>query len=147
MKSQKILFLALGLLILVVALFAFLSRDRAAVQSFPATVHRDCAPWDGAAFTIQVPLQDGDSIHISIWQSPDIVFPKTFSFPDDTGQIGNAILIHALGLPDTLSGEVTLQRVQAGIPIEGRFSLGSAGGGQFEAQFRAEWDEEVVMCG
>ena len=146
-KSQKVLVFAISLLILSVALFTFLRRDHASLQTFSATAHRDCAPWDGAAFTVRVPLNDGTMIDISIWQSPEIVFPKKFSFPDDTGQVGNAILIYPVGLPDVLSGEVAFQRVEAGLPIEGRFNLTSERGARFEGQFHAEWSEQVVMCG
>jgi hypothetical protein len=146
-KSQKIFVLVIGLFILSVAILTFLGRDQASLQTFSATVHRDCAPWDGAAFTVRVPMRDGTLIDISIWQSPDIMFSKTFSFPDDTGQVGNAILIHPVGLPDMLSGNVAFQRVQAGMPIEGRFNFTSERGGQFEGQFLAEWDEQIIMCG
>ena len=146
-KSQKVFVLSVVLLILHIALFTFFTRDQASLQTFLATAHRDCAPWDGAAFTVRVPMSDGTLIDISIWQSPDIMFSKTFSFPDTTGQVGNAILIHPAGLPDVLNGNVVFQRVQAGLPIEGRFNLTSERGARFEGQFHAEWSEQVVMCG
>ena len=88
MKSQKMLVLAVGLLILGLALFTFFARDEASLPMFSATVHRDCAPWDGVAFTVSIPYHSESVITISIWKSPDIKFPTTFSLPDEAGQVG-----------------------------------------------------------
>jgi hypothetical protein len=122
MKYRPLFFVAFGLLILGIALFTFSPQNQAPTQVFTATVNRDCAPWDGSAFRVSIPMKDGTVINISIWQAPDIKFSKTFMFPDDTGQVGNASLLLANGEYETLSGEVRLEGVSEGKPFAGRFN-------------------------
>ena len=111
MKSRTLFFVAVGLFILGIAIFAFTLRNQEPTQVFAATMNRDCAPWDGSAFRVSVPMDDGTVINISIWQAPDIKYSKTFIFPDDTGQVGNLSLLLANGEYETLSGEVRLEGV------------------------------------
>ena len=146
-KSRTVFFIALGLLILGGALYIFATRNQEPTQVFSATVNRDCAPWDGTAFTVSVQMDDETIIYISIWQAPDMLFPSTFSFPDETGQVGNAYILPELGPYETLSGRVWFEGVSEEKPIEGGFSLKSERGGQFEGQFIAAWDHQGVMCG
>jgi len=135
------------LLIFGVLLFTSLAQTQEPVQTFSATVNRDCAPWDGSAFTVKLPLNHGDFIDISIWQAPDIRFAKTFSFPDNTGQFGNAILIHPIGLPELLTGTVTFARVDQSNPVEGELDLMSETGIHFTRKFKAEWNDQMILCG
>ena len=141
--------MTIGLLaiILAVALFAFSIRSQELAQTFPATVNRDCAPWDGAAFTVSIRYDPITTITISIWKSPDIKFPSTFSFPDETGQVGYAYILPELGPLQQLSGEVSFWRVDGESPVEGRFDLLTEAGRQFRGQFKAEWGNEIVYCG
>jgi len=147
MKSRTLFFIAIGLLILGIALFTFSRSHQESTQVFPATVVRDCAPWDGAAFTVSVQYDASATIYISIWQSPDFNFPATFSFPDETGQIGIVYILPELGPYTELRGEVSLESVGEGMPLEGRFNFTSERGGQFKGQFKAEWRNEIVYCG
>ena len=147
MKSRTLFYIAIGLLILGIALFTFFNRDQEPAQIFPATINRDCAPWDGSAFTVQIPMADGTVVDISIWQAPDIKFSKTFSFPDNTGQVGNAILTHPIGLPDPLIGEVWFEGVSEGKVAEGGFRLKSERGAEFNGKFIAEWGSQIMLCG
>ena len=151
MKSRTQLFIAIGLFILGIALYTFLNgltRDQPSRQAFPATIQRDCAPWDGSAFTVHIPINAGTIIDISIWQTPDIQFPKTFSFPDDTGQVGNASLIHPGGLPGQLSGSMSFSGVDhPSTVVEGRFDLKNENGTQYKGTFKAEWDDQIMLCG
>jgi hypothetical protein len=154
MKPRTQLLIAIGLFILGIALYTLLNsftnsltRDRPSGQAFPATIQRDCAPWDGGAFTVHVPINAGTSIDISIWQSPDIRLPKTFSFPDDTGQVGNASLIHSVGLPEQLSGSVSFSGVDQSAVVNGKFDLRDAMGTQYKGTFKAQWDDQILLCG
>ncbi len=113
---------------------------------FPATIRRDCAPWDGSAFTLSIPVE-GSVLGISIYQSPDIKLPVTFSFPDETGRVGNALLVLPSGSSEPLTGKVSFQRVEQGSPVEGEFNLLSDTGEQFKGKFIAEWDNQPVYCG
>jgi hypothetical protein len=117
------------------------------LQEFPATVNRDCAPWDGPAFTVNIPLDDGRTVSISIWQSPELGGPVTFSFPDPSGQVGNASLFPAGGMPEELSGTVHFQGVQAEQPVEGQFNLVTENGDRFKGRFTAAWGDATMLCG
>jgi len=114
-----------------------------------ATVERDCAPWDGAAFTISIPLDGlpGSSIDISIWDSPDFKIPVSFSFPGQTGRAGNAIYRPVSGPPEPLSGQVSFRHVDQANPIKGQFNLTSESGGQFSGRFQANWELKPIPCG
>src|SRR4030095_4327907 len=90
---------------------------------FSATIQRDCAPWDGSAFAVSIPMEEGLTIAVSIYRSPDIRFPDTFSFPDATGNIGNALLQLPIGVPEELSGKISFQSVLQECPVEGEFDL------------------------
>ena len=92
-------------------------------------------------------MNDGTIINISIWQSPDIKLPVTFSFPDNTGQVGNASYQFASGEYEQLTGTVFFQRVAQGSPTEGRFELVTESGQRFTGQFKAEWEDQFMLCG
>ena len=149
MKSRTRFFIAIGLLLLILGItwISFSTKNQAAIQVFNATINRDCAPWDGAAFTVSIPYDSGSVINISIWQSPDIKLPVSFSFPDETGQVGNAVYLLASGEYKQLSGEVSFSRVVEGSPVEGEFNFTSEKGEQFKGKFKANWGDEIVMCG
>ena len=147
LKNRTSLFIAMGLLVLGIALFTFFNQKQPPTQVFAATVNRDCAPWDGSAFRVRIPLNDGDILDVSIWQAPDIKFSKTFSFPDDTGQVGSAYILPELDPLVQLSGRLTFERVSEGMPLAGRFSFTSERGDLFEGRFVAEWGSQIVMCG
>jgi hypothetical protein len=149
MKSQTQFFMVIGLLILILGItwYTFPTRNQELAQVFPATVNRDCAPWDGAAFTVSVSTNDETIINISIWQSPDIKLPVKFSFPDETGQVGNAAYLSPSGEYEQLSGKVSFTRVAEGSPVEGEFSFTSERGERFSGKFEAQWENEIVYCG
>ena len=148
MKSRISLYVVLTVLIALVAVWFFFRSDtKSSAQVFPATVDRDCAPWDGAAFTVSIPFKNGQTLHISIYQSPDIELPSRYSFPDESMSEGNAYLRIPDGSPVQLAGEVWLQRVSQEIPVEGSFRLMSESGAQFEGKFLAEWGDEIIYCG
>lgn len=67
--------------------------------------------------------------------------------PDDEEQIGNAYILPELGAYIPLSGEVSLQRVEVGMPLEGRFRFTSERGERFEGGFVAKWGSQIVYCG
>ncbi len=147
MKSRTLFFVTLGLLLLGVAIFIFSTRDQEPAQTFSATINRDCAPWDGPAFTVTVRYDPTTTITISIWQSPDIKIPTTFTFPDDTGQVGTAYILPELDPLQLLSGTVLFQRVDEGSPVAGRFELVTQAGQHFAGQFEAGWENQIALCG
>jgi len=149
MKSRISLYVFLGLLLIALGGIWFFSRAETQTQShvFPAVVNRDCAPWDGSAFTVSIPLSNTSDIAISIYQSPDFQFPASFSFPDESMSQGHALLLLPVGSPEQLTGTVWFQRVEQGTPVEGRFRFRSEAGVQIEGRFIAEWGHEIIYCG
>ena len=137
-----LLFLILG-----IAWFTVSTRNQEPMQVFPAIVNRDCAPWDGAAFTVSIPYDSISTIEVSIWQSADIKLPTVYSFPDESGRIGNAVHRSQIGLAEQLTGKLFFWRVEQGMPIEGEFNFTSGRSGRFEGKFKAEWGNQITMCG
>jgi len=115
-------------------------------RTFPATINRDCAPWHGSAFTVSIPME-GEGIAISIYQSPEIKLPTTFSFPDKTLRAGNALLILSIGSAEQLTGNVSFQGVRQDTSVKGQFDLVTNAGEHFKGKFIAEWRNEIVLCG
>ena len=147
MKSQTLLFIAVGLLILGIGWYIFSAQNQEPTQIFPATVNRDCAPWDGSAFTVSIRYDPTTTITIYIWRSPDITIPTTFTFPDDTGQIGTAYILPELDPLQQLSGTIFFWHVEEQNPVEGRFELVTETGQRFDGQFEAEWENQMALCG
>jgi hypothetical protein len=141
--------MAVGLLMLLFGItwFTFSARSQESLQLVPAIVNRDCAPWDGAAFTVSIPYNTTSTIMISIWQAPDIRLPITFSFPDETGQIGFAYILPELDPLQQLSGKVRFRRVDGESPVEGEFNLLTEAGRKFKGKFEAKWGNQIAMCG
>ena len=146
-RTQFLITVGLILVILGIAWLSYSTRNREPTQVIPATINRDCTPWDGPAFTVSIPLNDGITIHISIWQSPDIKRPARFSFPDETGQIGFAYILPEPDSIQPLSGDLSFIRVKEGIPVEGEFNFTTESGEEFKGKFNAVWGNQVVYCG
>jgi len=149
MKTRNLFntILALLVLFLGIALIALSAQRRQPARVFPATVNRDCAPWDGSAFTLSLRYDAVTTITVSIWKSPSFLLPVTFSFPDETMRLGTAYSVKEVDPLEMLTGRVTFQRVEQGIPIEGRFSFTSAGGEAYDGKFVAEWGSQQAYCG
>ena len=149
MKSRTQRLIAIGLVtfVLGIAFFTFSKRNQETIQVFPATIGRDCAPWDGGAFTLSVRYDSTSTIIISIWKSPDIKFPTKFSFPDETGVVGHAYILSETDPHIPLSGKVFFRRVDQESPVVGEFDLTDGSGKRFKGQFSATWKNEVVACG
>ena len=146
-RTQRLMAISLVIFVLGIAFFTFSKRDQETIQVFPATIGRDCAPWDGSAFTLSVHYDPTSTIMISIWKSPDIKFPATFSFPDKTGSVGQAYILSETDPLIPLSGKVFFRRVDQETPVLGEFDLTDGSGKQFKGQFNATWNNKVAACG
>ena len=146
-RAQFFILICVLFLVLCIAWYSLPGRRVETLQAFRGVVNRDCAPWDGAAFTVSIPLRDDATLAVSIWQAPEIMRPIAFIFPDDSFQVGNAALSAPDGILEQLAGEVWFERVEHGQPVEGRFHLQSERGSKFDGQFTAVWGNLVAMCG
>ena len=149
MKPANLFLLIIGFVAFVigVAWYMYPGRGQPA-QNYAANIQKDCAPWDGPAFTVAIPMDEGTAVSISIWQSPEeIKSPVAFQFPDNSAQVGNASVMLPEGMPEELSGKVSFDRFGPEGPVSGQFELTNADGQQLIGTFVAEWNEVNMLCG
>jgi hypothetical protein len=148
MKSRAPFLIILAVMALALGSVALVTSEqkREPAPLFRATVNRDCAPWDGPAFTVSIPVE-GSTIQISIYHSPASRLPARFAFPDDTMREGYVLLISEARPLEPLTGKVWLERVNQQNPVVGWFRLRSDSGEQFEGKFVAHWGNQAVYCG
>ncbi len=120
----------------------------------PAQIWNDCAPWDGPAFTITVPLARRSAeaptiLTIAIWEPADGRTPLSFVFPRDGARAqGSVTLQPRPGVSGLMSGQVRFRSLHSRQPVEGSFDLVSKGGEIVRGTFRARWvDGQRVLCG
>ena len=149
MKTRTQFFMIVSLIILILGVnwLSYATRNEEPAKVLSATINPDCAPWDGGAFTVSIPVDVTTTIMISIWQSPDIQHPIAFTFPDESGQTGFVYILPEIDPLQPLSGEVFFGRVEQGLPVEGEFNLTTERGEQFNGRFKAMWGDQVVYCG
>jgi hypothetical protein len=149
-KSRTSSYIAIGLSILLLAGLlwsVFSTQSQEPAQVLPAVINRDCAPWDGMAFTVTIPYAPVSTIDISIWQAPDISLPVTFRFPDSSGRVGNAVYRPGFGEPEQITGTAFFRRVGEGGPVEGEFNFERENGVRLRGKFKAEWGNQRALCG
>jgi hypothetical protein len=147
MKSRTALYVVIALILALGGIWFLNARQEAQpTQVFPATVNRDCAPWDGAAFTVSIPM-DSSILDISIFQSPSIKSPAAFALNENTIDTGDAFLFPSAGPPEPLTGRVHFEHIEEGIPVEGEFHFTTRSGEQHTGRFEAQWRNEIVYCG
>jgi hypothetical protein len=148
MKLRTLSYALIGSLILAVILWVYFTIQTVQTDVvFEAIVNRDCAPWDGMAYTIIIPDRAGSKIVVSIWKSPDFHFPGTYSFLDSSGRVGTAVLQSPVDSFQPLNGKITMHPFKAGNPIEGWFNFTTEDGGVFIGNFKAEWGNQTAFCG
>ena len=64
-----------------------------------------------------------------------------------TAKDGPFGLMLPVDVPETLTGQVSLRRVDQGVPVDGQFDLSTEAGRHFKGAFLAEWGNETVYCG
>ena len=122
-------------------------RDQDNTKVFEATINRECAPWDGAAFKVSIPYNPGSMVEISVWRSPDIKFPTAFTFSDQNGKIGDAFYVPLFGTAEPVSGIVSIKQVEEDGPVQGKFNLRTDNGYHVQGKFHATWENKIAICG
>ena len=121
-----------------------------------ATIQGDCAPWDGAAFRVNVPAAtlgvraESAFVSVSIWKAPHIATRTTFNFANGSSAIpdsGAAVLWSKGGQAESLRGWVTFESVSGDSPVDGSFELTAKSGARFAASFHATWLTTRMFCG
>ncbi|MBY0493265.1 MAG: hypothetical protein K2Y23_03520 [Cyanobacteria bacterium] len=118
----------------------------------PAVAWADCAPWDGAAFTIAIGRPGSSKVdpehpwlRIAIWHDPNTRHDAAYRFPDREGTTG-AVEYDGTADP-SVTGTVSFPRRGAADDISGSFDFVAAGGRRLAGSFRGKWSPRKVMCG
>jgi hypothetical protein len=141
-------------LVLLLSALAFAQRVPDASMFF-GEASRDCAPWDGAAFSVSIPLvaglrrMDFPLIHVSVWQAPGLNLKgaEHFEFPDVTGKIGAAFIQPRSGPVTPLHGTISFKRVMPNETTQGQFDFVVPNGRRYSGKFTATWNGKMMMCG
>jgi hypothetical protein len=154
-KSRAYLMGGLSLLVVCIAGPPVRAADApAAGRADQAVIYYSYAPWDGAAYAIEIPLEHADDavqpvIHINIWGNPQFSEPKTihFSGKEDPGGgpakgDGRALFQANLNktTPERLVGSVSFEALQSDHPVSGSYEFATLDGKRrFKGSFQAAW--------
>ena len=126
----------------------------AAGSADQATIYYSSAPWDGAAYDLEIPLEHADEgaqpvIRIDIWGYPRFPEPRTlhFSGREDAGGgpsmgDGRAEFQARLNktMPERLMGTVSFKSLQNDQPVSGNYEFATLDGRKrFKGNFQAVW--------
>jgi hypothetical protein len=124
-----------------------------------AAIYFSAAPWDGAAYNIEIPLErtkDASQpfIRINIWGNPESQGPITFHFSgkEDPGGgpakgSGRASFQAILNKswPEKLAGSVSFKSLQKDHPVSGTYELATLDGKtKFMGNFQAAWGNKPL---
>jgi len=122
-----------------------------------AIIYFSSAPWDGAAYAIEIPLEhggdaDNPGIRINIWGYPEFPEPRTIKFSGEEDPGGGATrgdgraLFQAnlnKSMPERLMGSVSFKTLQYGHPVLGSYEFATLDGKRkFKGNFQAAWGNE-----
>lgn len=124
-----------------------------------ATIYFSAAPWDGAAYDIEIPLEKTKDapepvIRVNIWGNPEYLKPETvlFTGKEDAGGgegkgSGRASYQTILNKswPEPLSGTVVFKILRKGRPVSAVYDLKTAKGRKFKGRFQAAWGNEAPL--
>jgi hypothetical protein len=144
-----------GCLLICLVGFQLKAADaQAAAPAKPATIYFSFAPWDGAAYDLEIPLQNGADaaepyIRIDIWGYPEFPDPETIHFTgkEDAGGgpskgEGRALFQSNLNksMPESLAGTVSFKTLKKDSPVLGGYELATMDGKKvFRGSFQALW--------
>jgi hypothetical protein len=126
----------------------------AAVPVDSAVIYYSFAPWDGAAYDIEIPLDHADDavhpvIRINIWGNPQFPEPKSIQFSgnEDAGggpSKGDGRALFQANLnkttPERLVGSVSFKTLLNDHPVSGTYEFSSLDGKRkFKGSFQAAW--------
>jgi hypothetical protein len=119
-----------------------------------AIIYYSSAPWDGAAYDIEIPLAHGDDgthpcIRIDLWGYPEFKEAKTvhFSGKEDSGGgpsrgDGRAFFQaeRNKSMPENLVGSVSFKTLRNDSPVSGSYEFATLDGKRkFKGSFQAAW--------
>jgi hypothetical protein len=143
-----------GLLVCLTGSWVGAAVDPAAAPVDQATIYFSAAPWDGAAYDIEIPMKRVDdvirpNIRITIWDYPE--FPESttirFSGEEDPGGgplKGDGVAYFQSNLnksmPERLAGSISFKTLKHDSPVSGSYEFATLDGKRkFKGSFKASW--------
>ena len=118
-----------------------------------ATIYFSAAPWDGAAYDIEIPPEKTKDapepvIRVNLWGNPEFLKPETVSFTGEEdpgggegkgrGRASYQTILNK-SWPEPLSGTIVFKTLSQGLPVSGVYDLETAKGKKFKGRFQAAW--------
>lgn len=141
-------------LVAVALLAGFAIGAMAAEPARTATIFYSAAPWDGAAYAMDIPLDattgaERPVLRVNIWGNPEFAQPTTLRFsgrenagggPDrGSGRVSYQAVLDK-SLPQPLAGTLTFDVLQKDKPVRGTYDLATLDGKRtFKGSFTATW--------
>ena len=132
------------------------AADQGELTPYPyAYARRDCAPWDGPAFSVvltDTPAQP-DSLttsflRIAVWRGIESAIGRTLAWEGTTSQVGTASRCQADGRCEEASrGEIRVEWRTADSLLGGEFRVDFGRTRSERGRFTAAWVPDRVMCG
>jgi hypothetical protein len=119
-----------------------------------AVIYFSSAPWDGAAYDLEIPLERADcavqpTIRVDIWGYPQFSEPKTIHFTgkEDAGggpSRGDGRALFQANLnqttPELLVGSISFRNLKNDHPVSGSYEFSTLDGKRkFKGSFQAAW--------
>jgi hypothetical protein len=119
-----------------------------------ATIYFSSAPWDGAAYDIEIPLERVDDgaqpyIRINIWGYPEFPDPKAIHFSGEEDPGGGPLRGDGRALfqadlnkspPERMAGSVSFKVLKSDSAVLGSYELATLDGKRkFKGNFQAAW--------
>ena len=127
-----------------------------AIAADPASIYYSAAPWDGAAYAIEIPQPASEGaqpvIRVNLWGNPEFAGPKTITFTgrEDAGGgpgkgEGRASFQAVLNksLPQNLAGAISFKALRKDAPVAGSYEFATLDGKRkFSGSFEAAWGNQ-----
>jgi len=129
-----------------------------AIAADPATIYYSAAPWDGAAYAIEIPVPSSEGaqpvIRVNLWGNPEFAGPRTITFTgrEDAGGgpgkgEGRASFQAVLNksLPQNLAGTISFKALRKDAPVAGSYEFATLDGKRkFSGSFEATWGNQPM---
>jgi hypothetical protein len=146
-----------GLLAALIGSQAAAAEPQEAVAERKATIYFSSAPWDGAAYALEIPLDKSKEapepfIRVNLWGNLAFSYSRSFHFSgnEDPGGgadkgVGRASFQAALNKswPEKLAGTIVVNDLRPGHPVSGTYALETLSGKKFKGSFKAGWGNEA----
>jgi hypothetical protein len=120
----------------------------------PALAWPDCAPWDGAATRIVIPLSAGDDrasqvdLTLALYEAPQAIRGKSWTISESSANQLSVSLCPAGGpCRYATAGWIRVESGSEGSDIRGQYRVTLSDGQVLNGRFSAPLQQRVQLCG